>query len=141
MLAMPLGLAGAMAMLYVAGGTLDIMATIGLIVVLGIIVDDPILKVETINRLRKKYLDEGGGDKNLILERALHEAGEISLKPLLMTSLTTSLALIPILFTSGLGADLQKPLVWVIIGGLTIGTFLTISFIPLAYWFVTKKDG
>ena len=137
---MPLGIAGSMTLLFLFGGTLDIMAAIGFIVILGLIVDDTILKVATINRLRKEYKDAGMNNKKDILEKAIHEAGEVCLKPLLMTSLTTSLALVPILFTSGIGSDLQKPLAWVIIGGLTMGTFFTLWFIPLGYWFITKKD-
>ncbi|WP_158797571.1 efflux RND transporter permease subunit [Pedobacter sp. L105] len=139
MFTIPLGVAGAMFILILAGGKLDVMAAIGFIVVLGIIVDDPTLKVETINRLRKELEEQGLTDKREILIKALHGAGEICLKPLLMVSLTTSLALIPVLFTGGIGNDLQKPMVYVIVGGLTIGTFFTLWFIPLAYWFLTKK--
>lgn len=139
MLTIPLGISGAMLLLWLSGGTLDIMAAIGFVVVLGIIVDDPSLKVETINRLRKQYEAEGMTDRREILVKALFNAGDICLKPLLMVSLTTSLALLPVLFTGGIGNDLQRPLVYVIIGGLSIGTFFTLWFIPLAYWFTTKK--
>jgi multidrug efflux pump subunit AcrB len=138
MLTMPLGVFGAMLLLYVNGAALDVMAAIGFIVVLGIIVDDPILKVDTINRLLLQYRQEGMSPREA-LERAIYDAGDICLKPLLMTSLTTSLALIPVLFTSGIGSDLQKTLVYVIVGGLTIGTFFTTCFIPLVYWLTAKK--
>lgn len=138
MLTIPLGVAGALFLLYVQQGSLDVMAAIGFVVVLGIIVDDPILKVEVINRLFRQYQAEGMG-RIQALDRAIHDAGDICLKPLLMTSLTTSLALVPVLFTPGIGSDLQKTMVFVIIGGLTIGTFFTTWFIPLAYWFMTKK--
>ncbi|AEE50702.1 efflux RND transporter permease subunit [Haliscomenobacter hydrossis] len=138
MLTIPLGVTGALLLLYLQQGALDIMAAIGFVVVLGIIVDDPILKVEVINRLLKLY-ESSGMSRRQALEKAIHDAGDISLKPLLMTSLTTSLALVPVLFTPGIGSDLQKPMVFVIIGGLTIGTFFTTWFIPLAYWFITKK--
>lgn len=141
MLTIPLGISGSMAILYLTGGSLNVMAAIGFIVILGLIVDDPILKVETINQLRKKYGKKGKMTKDPEkLEAILHESGDICLKPLLMVSLTTSLALVPILFISGIGNDLQKPLAWVIIGGLTIGTFFTTWFIPLAYWFFTRKN-
>lgn len=138
MLTIPLGVAGALLLLYFQQGSLDIMAAIGFVVVLGIIVDDPILKVEVINRLLKKY-ELMGFDRIHALEKAIYDAGDICLKPLLMTSLTTSLALVPVLFTPGIGSDLQKPMVYVIVGGLTIGTFFTTWFIPLAYWFISKK--
>lgn len=138
MLTIPLGVAGALLLLYLQQGSLDVMAAIGFVVVLGIIVDDPILKVEVINRLRRDYAALGMS-KVAALDKAIYEAGEICLKPLLMTSLTTSLALVPVLFTPGIGSALQKPMVLVIIGGLTIGTFFTTWFIPLAYWLITKK--
>jgi multidrug efflux pump subunit AcrB len=138
MLTIPLGITGGMFLLWITGGTLDVMAAIGFIVILGLIVDDPILKIETLNRLEKKYIAQGLKHDDQLLEKMIHEAGDICLKPLLMVSLTTSIALVPVLFVGGIGNDLQKPLSIVIIGGLTIGTFFTTWFIPLAYWYVTK---
>jgi len=138
MLTIPIGITGGMFLLWISGGTLDVMAGIGFIVILGLIVDDPILKIETLNRLEKQYLAQGLKHDEKLLERMIHEAGDMCLKPLLMVSLTTSIALIPVLFVGGIGNDLQKPLAIVIIGGLTIGTFFTTWFIPLAYWYVTK---
>lgn len=138
MLNIPLGITGAMTVLYFAGGTLDAMAAIGFIVVLGLIVDDPILKMETLNRLQKQYTEEGLVMNNNLMRKMIHEAGTLCLKPLLMVSLTTSMALVPVLFVKGIGNDLQKPLAYVIIGGLTIGTFFTTWFIPLAFWYVTQ---
>lgn len=138
MLTIPLGVTGGMFLLWLSGGTLDIMAAIGFIVVLGLIVDDPILKVETLNRLEKQFLAQGLKRDDELLKRMIHEAGEICLKPLLLVSLTTSIAMVPVLFISGIGNDLQKPLALVIIGGLTIGTFFTTWFIPLSYWYVSK---
>ncbi|MCR8561067.1 efflux RND transporter permease subunit [Mucilaginibacter sp. BJC16-A38] len=139
MLTIPIGISGGIFVLWAAGGTLDVMSAIGFVFVLGIIVDDPSLKVETINRLRKEYANNGMTNKEEVLLKALHDAGEICLKPLLMVSLTTSLALIPVLFSGGIGNDLQRPFVYVIIGGISLGTFFTLWFIPLAYWFFTKK--
>lgn len=139
MLTIPLGVSGGMFFLWLFNGTLDVMSAIGFIVVLGLIVDDPILKVEILNRLEKKYIDAGHKMDNALLEKMIHEAGEICLKPLLMVSLTTSIALVPVLFIGGIGNDLQKPLALVIIGGLTIGTFFTTWFIPLAYWYLSKR--
>ncbi|AMR33098.1 hypothetical protein A0256_17595 [Mucilaginibacter sp. PAMC 26640] len=139
MLTLPLGISAALLLLWMCGGTLDIMAAVGFVVVLGIIVDDPILKVETINRIRRQYKESGREETTEQLEQLLHQAGEICLKPLLMTSLSTSLALLPVLFTPGIGSDLQRPMVYVIIGGLTIGTFLAVWFVPLSYFFLTTK--
>lgn len=73
------------------------------------------------------------------LERAIHDAGEICLKPVLMTSITTVLGLLPVLFMPGLGSELQRTLVLVIAGGLTLGTFNALWFIPLAYWATARR--
>lgn len=123
-LTLPLGITGSVLLLKMTGTTLNIMSSIGIVVMLGIIVNDSILKIDTINRLRARRED---------LINAISKAGEKRLKPILMTSITTILALVPILFSSGIGADLQKPLVYAVIGGLTIGTIASIYFIPLMY--------
>ncbi|WP_373494095.1 efflux RND transporter permease subunit [Aquiflexum sp.] len=135
---LPLGIAGAFIVLLLTGTSLNVMSAIGLVVMLGIMVNDAILKIDTINRLRIKYSQSIGSGE--ALERALYEAGEIRLKPILMTSVTTILALLPVVFSSGLGADLQRPLVFSVIGGLTIGTFTALYFVPLAYWFVGRGE-
>ncbi len=128
-LTLPLGLMGSLLFLWLGGATLNIMSAIGAVVMLGIIVNDTILKIDNINRLRKIQP----------LLEALHRAGQISFKPVLMTSLTTVLALMPVLWSSGLGADLQKPLVLAVMGGLSIGTFTAIYFVPLLYYLMAKK--
>ncbi len=131
-LTLPLGILGALLVLKLAGGTLNVMSAIGIIVMLGIMVNDAILKIDTINRLKQEL------GKSQIAQ-AIAKTGEIRLKPILMTSITTILALLPVVFSSGIGADLQRPLVFSVIGGLTIGTFTALYFVPLAYWFVSKK--
>ncbi|MCH7411098.1 efflux RND transporter permease subunit [Belliella sp. DSM 111904] len=136
---LPLGIGGAFIVLLITGTSLNVMSAIGLVVMLGIMVNDAILKIDTINRLRLKYAIETSLSAKEILNRALFEAGEIRLKPILMTSVTTILALIPVVFSAGLGADLQRPLVFSVIGGLTIGTFTALYFVPLAYWFIGGK--
>jgi multidrug efflux pump subunit AcrB len=133
LLEVPLAMAGALAMLMLFGASLNIMSMIGLVVMAGIIINDSILKIDTINRLR------AGG---MSLLRALYTAGHYRLKPILMTSITTIFALLPILFISGLGGDLQKPLALVVIGGLGLGTFVSLYFIPVFYYYLyrtTKK--
>ncbi|SFO22420.1 Multidrug efflux pump subunit AcrB [Algoriphagus ornithinivorans] len=136
---LPLGIGGAFLVLLLAGASLNVMSAIGLVVMLGIMVNDAILKIDTINRLRKEYVESPTVSAEAALEMALHKAGQIRLKPILMTSITTILALIPIIFSSGLGADLQRPLVYSVIGGLTIGTLTALYFVPLAYWFFVSK--
>jgi multidrug efflux pump subunit AcrB len=135
---LPLGVAGAFIILLIGGSTLNVMSAIGLVVMLGIMVNDAILKIDTINRLKKEFGFDPQNADWTILEKAIHEAGKIRLKPILMTSVTTILALIPIVFSSGLGADLQRPLVYAVIGGLTIGTGTALFFVPLMYWFIDR---
>ncbi|WP_143962642.1 efflux RND transporter permease subunit [Litoribacter populi] len=136
---LPLGIGGAFLVLWLTGTSLNVMSAIGLVVMLGIMVNDAILKIDTINRLRVKYSEKLSLTKTQVLDKAMFEAGEIRLKPILMTSITTMLALMPVVFSAGLGADLQRPLVFSVIGGLTIGTFTALYFVPLAYWFLTPK--
>ncbi len=138
---LPLGIAGAFVVLLLCGATLNVMSAIGLVVMLGIMVNDAILKIDTINRLQLEYASEAGLTVSQIREKAIHQAGKIRLKPILMTSITTILALVPIIFSSGLGADLQRPLVFAVIGGLTIGTVTALFFVPLMYWFFDTTVG
>ncbi|MCC5939670.1 MAG: efflux RND transporter permease subunit [Lunatimonas sp.] len=138
-LTLPLGVGGAFLVLWITGTSLNVMSAIGLVVMLGIMVNDAILKIDTINRLRVQFVALPEFNTKQSLEKALYQAGEIRLKPILMTSITTILALIPVVFSSGLGADLQRPLVFSVIGGLTIGTFTALYFVPLMYWFLVAR--
>jgi multidrug efflux pump subunit AcrB len=95
----------------------------------GIIINDSILKVDTMNQLVKQGYP---------LLRAITEAGHRRLKPILMTSLTAVLALVPLLFTSDLGSELQKPLALAVIGGMTVGTLVSLFLVPLAYYYLKK---
>ena len=130
LLEVPISIAGALGLLYIFGGTINLMSLIGIIVMCGIIINDSILKIDTINRLRK----EGA-----TLMEALHVAGRIKLKPILMTSITTILALVPFLFGSDLGSELQKPLALVVIGGMFLGTLVSLYFIPLGYYYLYRN--
>ena len=129
LLTLPLGISGSLLLLIFSNTSLNTMAAIGIIVMLGIMVNDAILKIDSINNLKKE----------MPLLEAVHQAGKMRLKPILMTSITTILAVLPILFSSGLGADLQKPLVWTVVGGLSIGTITAIFFIPIAYFEIEKR--
>ena len=137
---LPLGILGALVVLKLAGITLNVMSAIGIIVMLGIMVNDAILKIDTINRLRAQIDTTQKTDLKSQIAAAIAKTGQIRLKPILMTSITTILALLPVIFSTGIGADLQRPLVFSVIGGLTIGTFTALYFVPLAYWFVCKKS-
>jgi len=126
----PIDIFGAFFMLWLFGAGINLMSMIGIIVMSGIIINDSILKIDTINQLRKDGLG---------LIRALHVAGRRRLKPILMTSLTTILALMPFLFSSGMGADLQKPLALSITGGMIVGTLVSVYVIPLMYYYLAGK--
>ena len=100
------------------------MSLIGIVVMCGIIINDSILKVDTINRLRKEYS----------LKRAIMLGGSRRLGSIVMTSLTTILAIAPFLVRGNMGADLQFPLSVALIGGMVLGTFVSLFFIPVLYY-------
>ena len=122
-------LSGAMLALWICGAGINIMSMIGVVVMCGIIINDSILKVDTINRLRKKYS----------LVRAIIVGGKRRLSPILMTSLTTILAIAPFLVRGNMGADLQFPLSVALIGGMILGTIVSIFFIPVLYYNIYRK--
>ncbi|MEM6844866.1 MAG: efflux RND transporter permease subunit [Bacteroidota bacterium] len=129
LLEMPIAILGALVFLALFGGSINIMSMIGIITMSGIIINDSILKIDTINQLRTEGYS---------LLRALLLAGQRRLKPILMTSITTVLALVPLLFNDGLGAELQRPLALTIIGGMIIGTLVSLFFIPLCYYYLKR---
>lgn len=124
MLTVPIGISGAISLLWLMQESINLIAIIGMIVMSGIVVNDAILKID---RMEKERLHHS-------LVVAIHLAGERRLKPIIMTSLTTILALSPILFASGLGAELQQPLAYAVIGGLIVGTIASLYFIPVLYF-------
>jgi len=120
-----------MGILYLFGESLNLMSMIGMVVMCGIVINDSILKVDTINRLREK----GYG-----LKRAILEAGSRRLKAIVMTSLTTILAIAPFLVRGDMGSDLQYPLSLALISGMIAGTFVSVFFVPLAYYVIYKRS-
>ena len=131
LLEVPIDIAGSFLLLYLFGYSINIMSLIGVIVMAGIIINDSILKIDTISRLQK------GG---MTLIESLYEGGKRRLKPILMTSLTTIMAMVPFLFIAGMGADLQRPLAISVIGGMAVGTFVSLYFIPLFYLLLKRKS-
>ena len=120
---------GALIVLWFFGVSLNLMSMIGLIVVCGIVINDSILKIDTINTLRRQGVS---------LKHAILEAGQRRLKAIVMTSLTTILAVLPFLARGDMGSDLQFPMSLVIISGMTVGTLVSVFFIPLAYYEIYK---
>lgn len=130
LLEIPIDVAFALVLLWICGHTLNLMSAIGLIVTCGIIINDSILKLDAINELRKAGTP---------LMEAIHEAGRRRLRPIIMTSLTTIFAMVPLLFSFDMGSELQKPLSIAMIGAMFIGTLVSLFFIPLVYWFIYKE--
>lgn len=130
LLEIPVDTAFALLSLWLFGHTLNLMSAIGIIVTCGIVVNDSILKIDSINELRK------GG---MPLEEAIHTAGRRRLRAIIMTSLTTVFAMLPLLFTNDMGSELQRPLAIAMIGSMLLGTLVSLFIIPLIYWFIYRK--
>ena len=120
---------GAFLFLWMFGSGINLMSMIGIVVMCGIIINDSILKVDTINRLRKEGYS---------LLRSILMGGARRLKPIIMTSLTTILAIAPFLVRGDMGSDLQYPLSLALIGGMIVGTIVSIFFIPIFYYAIYK---
>ena len=118
--------------LFVCGETLNVMSMIGMVVMCGIIINDSILKVDTINRLYRQAVAANGVTRVTLL-RSIVTAGHQRLRPIIMTSLTTILAILPLLQRGDMGSALQFPLSFTIIVGMTVGTMVSLFFVPLVY--------
>jgi multidrug efflux pump subunit AcrB len=123
-------ISGALLLLWVCGVSINLMSMIGIVVMVAIVINDSILKVDTMNRLRK----EGYG-----LLHAVMLGGLRRVKPIIMTSLTTILAVCPLLFTTDMGSELQYPLALAVISGMFVGTLASIFFVPLLYYRIYVK--
>lgn len=120
---------------WVVGESLNIMSMIGMVVMCGIIINDSILKVDTINRI---YRSVSQSQKHTLL-KAIMVAGHRRLKPIVMTSLTTILAIVPFLHRGDMGSALQFPLSFTIIVGMIVGTMVSLFFVPLVYYMLYRK--
>lgn len=116
--------------LWCLGESINIMSMIGLVVMSGIIINDSILKVDTINHLYRCYHHS--------LLRSVVMASHQRLKPIVMTSLTTILALVPFLSRGDMGSALQYPLSLTLIAGMTAGTLVSLFLVPLAYFLLYR---
>ncbi len=120
----PLAAIGAVLLLWAAGDGLNVMSGIGLVILIGIVVNDAIIKVDFINQRRRAGMDK---------REAILEAGRLRLRPIVMTTVTTVLGLAPLALGWGAGADLRAPLAVAVIGGLFSATFLTLLVVPVVY--------
>jgi hydrophobic/amphiphilic exporter-1 (mainly G- bacteria), HAE1 family len=126
----PLALVGAVLALFVTGTTVNVVAFIGVIMLAGIVVNNAILLVDRINRFRAEGLPKN---------EAIVEAGRARLRPILMTTLTTVLGLLPMAIGFGEGAEVRTPMAITVIGGLVVSTLLTLFVIPVVYSLLDRK--
>lgn len=130
LLTVPLSMTGALAALYYAGGTLNVFSQIGLVTLVGLITKHGILIVEFANQQQ-----EAGRER---LE-AVIEASVLRLRPILMTTAAMVLGAIPLALAEGAGAESRQQIGWVIVGGMTLGTILTLFVVPMAYSFLGRR--
>jgi heavy metal efflux system protein len=132
MVNVPLALIGGIVTLYVSGTYLSVPSAIGFITLFGVAVLNGVVLVDAINRRRSR------GES---LQQSVFEGAVGRLRPVLMTALTSALGLVPILLSSGVGSEIQKPLAMVIIGGLLSSTALTLLVLPSLYaWQAARSD-
>jgi multidrug efflux pump len=130
MLTVPLSMAGALAALKLTGGTINVYSQIGLVTLIGLITKHGILIVEFSNQLR---------DQGKPMLEAVVEAAALRLRPILMTTGAMVLGAIPLALAHGAGAESRQQIGWVIVGGITVGTFFTLFVVPVAYTLLAKK--
>ncbi len=130
LLAVPLSMVGALAALQLSGGTLNVYSQIGLITLVGLITKHGILIVEFSNQLRQQGRE---------VRDAVIEAASLRLRPILMTTGAMVLGALPLALASGAGAESRRQIGWVIVGGMSLGTLLTIFVVPTIYTLFARK--
>ena len=130
MLSVPLSMVGALGAMQLTGGTLNVYSQIGLITLVGLITKHGILIVEFSNQLRQQGLS--------VLDATI-EAASLRLRPILMTTGAMVLGALPLALARGAGAESRQQIGWVIVGGMTVGTLLTIFVVPTVYTLFARK--
>lgn len=131
MFTVPLGFTGGFLALFLTGNPVSVVAFLGLIILTGVVVNNGIVFVDYINVLRRSGLDK---------REAIIRAGTVRLRPILMTALTTIIALITLSFGVGTGSEMIQPMAITTIGGLIYATALTLVLVPVLYDLLHKKD-
>ncbi|MGI6317927.1 MAG: efflux RND transporter permease subunit [Dethiobacteria bacterium] len=124
MFSIPVAAIGVIVALFITGTSFSVVTFIGVIMLVGIVVNNAIVLVDYINQLR---------GRGLARDEAILTAGPVRLRPILMTALTTILAMVPLTLGLGEGAEMQVSMAVAVIGGLTVSTFLTLIFVPVIY--------
>jgi HAE1 family hydrophobic/amphiphilic exporter-1 len=130
MFTLPMGAAGAIVAMLLTGQTLNVISVIGMVVLIGIVVDNATVKIDYTNQLRR------GG---MGLRAAVEEGSHVRLRPILMSTATTLIGLIPMALALERGGELMQPLAIVVIGGLTFSTFMTLILIPIIYEWAEQR--
>ena len=131
LLAVPLSMVGALGALQLSGGTLNVFSQIGLITLVGLITKHGILIVEFSNQLRQQGHD---------VVTAVTQACALRLRPILMTTGAMVLGALPLALATGAGAESRQQIGWVIVGGMSVGTLLTIFVVPTIYTLFARKS-
>jgi multidrug efflux pump len=130
MLTVPLSMTGALLALYLAGSTLNLYSQIGLVTLVGLITKHGILIVEFANQLQ---------DQGRSVREAVIEAATLRFRPILMTTGAMVLGAVPLALATGAGAESRQPIGWVIVGGMLLGTLLTLFVVPSAYTYLARR--
>ena len=130
MLSVPLAVTGALLSLKLTGGTLNVYSQIGMVMLVGLITKNGILIVEFANQLQ---------ERGRAIRDAVIEAAALRLRPILMTTAAMILGAVPLALATGAGAESRQQIGWVIVGGLLLGTFLTLFIIPTAYTLLASQ--
>ena len=130
MFTIPLAFTGGLFGLYIAGSEVSVIALIGFVMLSGIIVNNGIVLIDYINQLRAEGMEK---------KEAILTAGRTRLRPVLMTALTTILAMVTMIINNDMGSEMAKPMAIVTVGGLLYGTLLTLIVIPCVYDIFTGK--
>jgi HAE1 family hydrophobic/amphiphilic exporter-1 len=130
MFTIPMGIIGVVIAGFISGISINVIVLIGLVILSGIIVNNAIVLVDYIGRLQKQGMKK---------KEAIIEAARVRWRPILMTTVTTVLGLLPMALDFNEGFEIRIPLAVTIIGGMIFGTFLTLIFIPLIYSLVVKE--
>ncbi len=131
MFSVPLALIGAALALTVTGKTISVVVLIGLIMLAGIVVNNAIVLIDRINQMRQEGLDKMA---------AIRDAGHTRLRPIMMTTLTTVLGMLPLALGFGEGAEIRAPMAITVIGGITVSTLLTLVVIPVIYSLMDRSE-
>lgn len=125
MLSVPLAVIGVVPVLLITGTSLNIQSLMGVVMLIGIVVNNAIVLVDYINLMRR--------EQNLSIKDAVLQSGKLRLRPILMTTFTTVLGMLPLSFGTGSGGEIQASLARAVIGGLSVSTLITLVLIPTAY--------